>query len=75
MKSKTKLNYEEMSRIIHDFDTDERLVPFSAMEVQDALPLEISFMLSARLERAAGNQLSKGEATVCRYAIWAETVR
>ncbi len=75
MKSKPKLDHEDMSRIIQDFDTEERLVPFSAMEVQDALPLDISFMLSARLERAAGNQLSDGEATVSRYAIWAETVR
>lgn len=64
-----------MSRTIRDFDTDERLVPFLAMEVQEALPLDVSFMLFARLERAAGNQLSDGEATVARYAIWAETVR
>jgi hypothetical protein len=31
--------------------------------------------LQGRLHRAAVNQMSKGEATVSRYAIWANTVR
>jgi|688.fasta_scaffold221014_2 hypothetical protein len=75
MKSERKLDEETMSRIIRDFDMDGRLVPFSAMEVREALPLDNSFGLSGRLERAALNQLSDGEATVTRYAIWAETVR
>ena len=74
MNSKNKLDHEAMARIIQDFDTDERLVQLSAMEVPKSLPLELSFMLSSRLERAAENQLSDGEATVSRYAIWAETL-
>ena len=32
-------------------------------------------MLQPRLERAAMNQLTDGDATLSRYAIWAETVR
>ena len=75
MKSKNKLDYDSMLRISQAFDTDERLVPFSALEVSRSLPLKHSLMLAARLERAAGNQLSDGDATVSRYAIWAETVR
>ena len=75
MNSKNKLDHEAMTRIIQDFDTDERLVQFSEREIQKSLPLELSFMLSGRLERAAENQLSDGEATVARYAIWADTLR
>jgi hypothetical protein len=75
MKSKTKLSEAELIRIIQTFDNDESLVPYTAMEVREALPLQDSTMLSARLERAALNQLAEVEATVSRYAIWAETVR
>lgn len=75
MKSDPKIDYTSISRIVGEFAADDRVVPFTGMEVNGPLPLELSIMLSARLERAAGNQLSDGEATVSRYAIWAETIR
>ena len=75
MESDQKLDDASIARIVREFDADDRVMPFTEMEVNRPLPLDRSFMLSARLERAAGNQLCNGEATVSRYAIWAETIR
>ncbi|MBA3312086.1 MAG: hypothetical protein H0T47_02165 [Planctomycetaceae bacterium] len=73
--SESKLDENTMRRIVEQFNTDELLVRFDAGEVSGPLSLDLSFMLSPRLERAALNQLSAGEATMSRYVIWAETVR
>ena len=36
---------------------------------------EPDWILASRLERAVMNQVGNGQATVSRYAIWADTVR
>ena len=56
-------------------DSDQRVIPLDGQEIRGSLSLESSIMLHARLERAAMNQITGGEATLSRDAIWAETVR
>ena len=72
---KTPLDSQALESIIRRFDSDERIVPLASREVSNALSLENSIMLHSRLERAAMNQITEGEATLSRYAIWAETLR
>lgn len=60
---------EKMNAIIERFDTDREFR--ASVAFLDGGPDQ----LSARLHRAALNQLCEGEATVSRYAIWANTVR
>jgi hypothetical protein len=71
----TEMDPEELQRIIRLFDSDDHVVALDAHQVGGAQTLEESFMLHSRLERAATNQITNGDATVARYAIWAETVR
>ena len=75
MKPNTKLTPNSITKIIRKFDTGDLVIPFDAQEVSSPLSLEASIMLFGRLERAAGNQITEGAATVSRYSIWAETVR
>jgi hypothetical protein len=60
---------EMLSKIQLQFDTDEKLVTGSAYGDGG------TNNLFPRLIRAAMNQCCNGEATVSRYAIWANTVR
>jgi len=60
---------EKINAIIEQFDTDREFRVSMAFLDGGLDPL------SARLNRAALNQLCEGEATVSRYAIWANTVR
>ena len=72
---KTPLNSQALESLVRRFDSIEHVVPFHEHEVRGSLSLESSIMLQPRLERAAMNQITDGEATLSRYAIWAETVR
>jgi hypothetical protein len=60
---------EELEEIIEKFDIDRALLVSTAFLDGGLDPL------SARLRRAALNQLCQGEAAVNRYGIWANTVR
>jgi hypothetical protein len=67
--SRRPMTRREMERIAEHFDTDREFVVSKAYGdggVDGLVP---------RLLRAAGNQLGDGDATVSRYAIWANTVR
>ena len=72
---KSPLPPEALENLIRHFDSVERVIPLQEYEVRGSLSLESSIMLQPRLERAAMNQLTDGDATLSRYAIWAETVR
>jgi hypothetical protein len=60
---------EKLDEIVSPFDTDERLVVSDAYGDGGTSPLFL------RLLRTASNQCVEGNATVSRYAIWANTVR
>jgi len=75
MKPKINLTDESLARVVRDFEHHDSIVPYSAHEVHGPLSLDSSLMLFARLQRAAGNQISEGNSTLSRYIIWAETVR
>ena len=72
---KAPLDPQSLESLIRHFNSDERVVPLRDNEVGESLSLESSIMLHPRLERAAMNQLTDGDATLSRYAIWAETLR
>ena len=56
----------------HIFDKYNR----DRLQIPDAYNGSKGFdMLWPRFERALSNQIESGEATVSRYAIWAETIR
>ena len=59
----------EVSDLINRFDNDRELTKSHAYGDGG------THMLFGRLERAAVNQAEGGEATLSRYAIWANTVR
>lgn len=58
-----------LNTIVSRFDTDEKLIVSSAYDDGG------TDLLFPRLIRAALNQYENGDATVSRYAIWANTVR
>jgi len=58
-----------LNEIASKYETDERLVVSSAYGDGG------TNLLFPRLMRAASNQCCDGDATVSRYAIWANTVR
>lgn len=69
-KNQTHKNLQHLlDEIVSPFNTDERLVVSDAYEDGGTSPLFL------RLLRAASNQCVEGEATLSRYAIWANTVR
>ncbi len=72
---KPPIDADSLQEIIRHYDSDERLITLDGMEIRGPLSLADSIMLQARLERAVMNQVTDGEATLSRYAIWAETVR
>lgn len=63
------LSERDMEAIVDRFDTDTEFLASRAFLDGGLDPL------SARLRRAALNQICDGEATVSRYGIWANTVR
>lgn len=70
MKSKSDVKgdkWEALQDIIDKYSKDELVLSraYSDGSVDPLWP---------RFDRAAGNQLTEGEATVSRYAIWANTV-
>ena len=65
----SRLNEEELKRVLERFDHQDRIV------VSDAYPDGGTDPLFPRLERAALNQIDEGYAVFSRYAIWANTVR
>ena len=69
------MEYEELAAITTRFDECKRALPCECMEVQGALPLNLSFMTQTRLLRAAADQVAGDPATLSRYRIWAETLR
>ena len=69
------LDPQTLENLIRHFTSDEQVVPLSEQEAGGKISPEGSMMLQPRLERAALNQLTGGDATLSRYAIWAETVR
>ena len=71
----TPLNPRALESLIEHFTSDKRVVPLSEHEAAGAPLLEDSMMLQPRLERAAMNQITGGDATLSRYSIWAETLR
>jgi hypothetical protein len=75
MKPKTNFTEESLARVVREFENQDSIVPYLAHEVHAPLSLDSSSMLFARLQRAAGNQISEGSSTLSRYVIWAETVR
>jgi hypothetical protein len=68
-KRRQRVSHEEASQRIATFSTDERLISGDAYEDDGTQ------MLFGRLDRAVLNQCEDGEATVSRYAIWANTAR
>ncbi len=58
-----------VNQIIESFDREDKVVLSEAYSDGGIDPL------SPRLGRAALNQISEGDATFSRYAIWANTVR
>lgn len=68
------LDPQALENLIRHFTSDEHVVPLGEHEAAGT-PLPDSLMLQPRLERAAMNQVTGGDATLSRYAIWAETVR
>ena len=69
------LDLQALENLIRHFTSDEHVVPLGENEAVGTPPLTDSMMLQPRLERAAMNHLTDGDATLSRYAIWAETVR
>ena len=67
------MNESALQELIESYSQDRRLLPFSALNEPQSS--ESPQMMQARLERAALNQASGGDATLSRYRIWAETVR
>jgi hypothetical protein len=65
----TRMTEDKMRQIIERYDTDRKFIVSKGFLDGGLDPL------TPRLERAAGNQLSQGEATISRYGIWANTVR
>lgn len=61
--------YKEASKRIAQFDNDQRLIR------EDAYSDGGTRLLFGRLDRAVVSQCEDGEATVSRYAIWANTAR
>lgn len=62
-------SFDELQALLKKFDSDQEL------RVSDAYADGGLTMLFGRLERAVVNQVEDGEATVPRFAIWANTVR
>ena len=62
------LSVNKLKQIIEHYSTEE-LTPLNSYENQGTEPLW------GRFERAALNQIHDGDATISRYAIWANTVR
>jgi hypothetical protein len=60
---------ELVNQIIESFDREDKVVLSEAYSDGGTDPL------SPRLGRAVLNQISEGDATFSRYAIWANTVR
>ena len=69
MESRASDLEQSIDQIIERFDNDERLLR------SDAYGEGGIHLLMGRLGRAALNQVDDGEATLSRYAIWANTVR
>jgi hypothetical protein len=62
------LTEERLTEIIATYDSEE-------MKISEAFKDGGLEPLWPRFQRAASNQMGQGEATVARYAIWANTVR
>jgi len=67
------MNESALHQLIESYSQDRHLCPFDGINAPHSS--ESPQMMQARLERAALNQVSGGEATLSRYLIWAETVR
>ena len=68
LKATNIMKAEELNRIIEKYDCD-------TIQVSGACPTGDLAQPWRRFDRAAHNQISGGEATLGRYAIWAETLR
>lgn len=68
-KKSSKPSCDDLQALLRKFDSDQELRVSHAYEDGGLT------MLFGRLERAVVNQVENGEATVPRYAIWANTVR
>jgi hypothetical protein len=64
-----KFDENQMQEIVEHYDTDRELCISKAYLDGGAI------RPAGRLQRAALNQICEGEATVSRYAIWANTIR
>ena len=67
-RKKKPLSWDQFENIVKKYDEGRLVV--SRAYLDGGLDLRWP-----RFERAVGNQIEDGEATVARYAIWANTVR
>jgi len=63
------MTQKELTSVLDKYDNDHEFIISKAFLDGGLDPL------MARLERAAGNQMSNGAAALSRYGIWANTVR
>ena len=76
LKQKPKLKLEQLQEIIRRFDDHQRLMARPrGNDFEVKIDSEPDGMLALRLDRAVMNQVGNGQATVSRYANWADTVR
>lgn len=76
LQQKPKVKLEQLQEIIRRFDDHQRLMARPrGNDFEVEIDSEPDRMLALRLDRAVMNQVVNGQATVSRYAIWADTVR
>ena len=65
---------QQISSILSRFNSSRLISQVPAKAPASYIDYDLPYLFP-RLERAAMNQIVDGDATVSRYAIWAETVR